>query len=419
MRIFFDINRLVWGASRASPSGIDRVVVAYGRWLDERYPDQLWPVVSFRGRLYRIRRGRFRQILQRAESIAAAPPSHDENWRLLTAALEGAKPSGAIRLTRGTQNWRDWPAVASALSLSGSGLAVRTTAQDRYINVAHTGLHDARLLGRLAQRRTASAVMIHDLIPLTHPEFCAPPARARHAARMEMVFEHASLVIANSRATADEVLSLARTQGRPTPRVVVARLGISEAFLQGAAPLRSDTPYFVCVGTIEARKNLALLMSVWRRLAEQMGPSAPHLVLVGLRGWENEAVIDHLERSDAACRLVHEVGVLSDEDLASLLLGSRALLAPSFAEGYDLPVIESLCLGVPVIASDIPAHRELASQAQLVDTLDGPGWLRAISKAVTTQPETGSFQPPLWADHFQAIETWLTTGGDEDASGRA
>src|SRR5581483_8051415 len=129
-------------------------------------------------------------------------------------------------------------------------------------------------------------------------------------------------------------------------------------------------PYFVCVGTIEPRKNHLLLLNVWRRLAERLGAAAPRLVLVGQRGWENEQVIDMIERSPAVRGLVEERNDLSDAAMAKLLAGA---LAPSFGEGYGLPLVEALALGVPALASDIPAFREVAGGvAELLDPLDGP-----------------------------------------------
>jgi glycosyltransferase involved in cell wall biosynthesis len=126
-------------------------------------------------------------------------------------------------------------------------------------------------------------------------------------------------------------------------------------------------------------------------------------VLIGRRGWENEAVVDQLERSPAIRRYVHEVTNLGDHQVARLIHGAAALLSPSFAEGFNLPVIEALSLSTPVIASDIPAHRELAAGAQLIDPLDGPAWLDAIATACATRPPSRRFEPPTWESHFDTV----------------
>jgi glycosyltransferase involved in cell wall biosynthesis len=272
-----------------------------------------------------------------------------------------------------------------------------------YLNVSHTGLDHPRVLSRAATAGARPVVMVHDLIPITHPEYCAPSAEARHVRRMDAVLGHASAVIANSRTTAEALAAYARDLGSAAPTTLIAPLGLETDFLAPPPPVAASRPYFVCLGTLEARKNLAFLLALWRTLAERLGEATPHLVLVGRRGWENEAVIDHLHRSKTAHRYVHEVSDLQDAQVASLIAGACALLGPSFAEGYDLPVVEALTVGTPVIASDIPVHRELAAGATLLDPLDGPAWLNAIEVAALNPAPRRPQPGPRWADHFAAV----------------
>src|SRR5205823_1812943 len=123
------------------------------------------------------------------------------------------------------------------------------------------------------------------------------------------------------------------------------------------APIRAAVPYFVVLSTIEPRKNHELLLRLWQRLAERHGAAAPRLVLVGHRGWENDAVFKLLDSLRGNSPHVVECPDLDDAALAAVLRGARALLSPSFAEGFGLPVVEALALGTPAIASDIAAHR--------------------------------------------------------------
>jgi len=193
-------------------------------------------------------------------------------------------------------------------------------------------------------------------------------------------------------------------------RSSVAPLGVDQWFLDPSSlePPRAPHPYAVCVGTIEPRKNLAFLLAVWRRLIERHGPKAPRLVIAGNRGWENENVIDLFERSGALAPYVVEVSDLSDSGLASTIAGAECLVAPSLVEGFSLPVVEALSLGVPALASDIAAHREVAQGfAAFLDPLDGPAWVAAIEalcdRSAPARAEAAvlarTYRPTTWPQH--------------------
>ena len=407
--ILFDATRLFIRGSRFSPTGIDRVVLAYARWLLGRDDVDLQPVITAGGSVWRFPRALLADIVEGAEifrAMARDEANVDESWAKIAAALRttpdqstapfraksiaGQLPARVLWHARvaGRSFWRLRPARVKPGTI--------------YVNVSHTGLGDPGLLPKLAANGVRSALMIHDLIPIEFPEYCAPGAYARHVRRMDGILGNTSLVISNSRTTSESLTVYAKKIEQPLPPIKVAPLGVEPDFVAPPSPLEGAWPYFVCVGTIEARKNLAFLLALWRRLYERQGTAPPRLVLVGRRGWENESVLDHLDRSRAAARLVHEVSDLQDLHLAKLVGGARALLAPSFAEGFDLPVMEALSLRTPVIASDIPVHRELAGMSKLIDPLDGPGWLEAIENA---GPTCGpAFSAPTWEDHFALLE---------------
>ncbi len=96
-------------------------------------------------------------------------------------------------------------------------------------------------------------------------------------------------------------------------------------------------------------------------------------MIVGSPGWQGKSIRDRFERSADLNRHVHVVSGLSTPALHRLLSGARGLLMPSLSEGFGLPVLEAGTLGVPVAASDIPAHREIAPPGTIfVDPIDGP-----------------------------------------------
>jgi hypothetical protein len=139
-------------------------------------------------------------------------------------------------------------------------------------------------------------------------------------------------------------------------------------------------------------------------------------VLVGQRGWETENVVDMLERCPALRGTVIEHNALPDAEMVRLLKGARALLLPSFAEGFGFPVIEGLELGVPALCSDIPALRETGgSVPEFLDPLDGPGWRAAILDYATPGSprreaqlkRLAGWEPPRWETHFASVDRFI------------
>jgi glycosyltransferase involved in cell wall biosynthesis len=169
------------------------------------------------------------------------------------------------------------------------------------------------------------------------------------------------------------------------------------------------------LGTIEPRKNHLLLLNLWTRLAAAT-PAAPRLLVIGARGWENEQVVDMLERSHRLRGLVEEHNGLSDAQVGAFLHQARALLLPSFAEGFGLPLAEALASGVPAICSDIPVFREVGRDTpDYIDPLDLHAWRDAVldychpdsPRRAAQLQRLAQWRAPRWADHFTAVEQLL------------
>jgi glycosyltransferase involved in cell wall biosynthesis len=222
-------------------------------------------------------------------------------------------------------------------------------------------------------------------------------------------------VIGNSQVTLDALSDFGRAERLPSVPSVAAWLGIDpiSSRVSARAP---DRPTFVTIGTIEGRKNHLLLLKVWSRLIDRLGSQAPQLLIIGQRGWEVEPVFKLLDNSEQLRGHVIEINRCSDDELAQHLITARALLFPSFVEGYGLPLIEAFGRGVPVIASDLPVFREIASDIpSYLSPSDEPGWEAAILDYST--PESAaraaqvdrirSFRQPEWNRHFDIVERWL------------
>jgi glycosyltransferase involved in cell wall biosynthesis len=269
-----------------------------------------------------------------------------------------------------------------------------------YVNTGHTNLTD-RVLSALHGIDARVSVFVHDTIPLDHPQYQRPGTvdAFRHflgrAAR-------ADLLICNSRQTEND---LARHLGDRRPRTISAPLGLDLTTPDKAPGGPWTSPYFVTLGTIEPRKNHALLLDLWDDI-----PDA-HLLICGSRGWENQATFARL---DAHPPRIHELPGLTDGQVAALLTGAAGLLFPSLAEGYGLPPVEAAALGVPVLLNDLPIYREVLGDIPVyADAGDRYLWHKEINRMAeqhqaddTRRAEQAPcFVPPTWEAHFKTVLT--------------
>ncbi len=376
--LLIDVSRLVGRTWRGRlPTGVDRVCLTYIGHFGPRAQAVLqW--------------GGWRRLLPYRES--------QELFRLLQAPGSSFYQDAARIIASACMP--PWPSQDGANRV--------------YFNLSHPGLGDAQVAW-LRRRRLRPVFLLHDLIPITHPEYCRPGEQAQHGQRVEAMLRSAAGLITNSRSTLHSLERFAAARQLPMPRAVAAPLAPARLGADAGSPPLPQ-PYFVVLGTIEPRKNHLLLLHLWREMAGRLGPKTPHLVVIGQRGWECENVVDMLERCDALRGLVHELPACTDSQLAHYLRHAQALLFPSFAEGYGMPLVESLMLGTPVIANHLEVFDEIAGAVpDYVNGLDGPGWIRAIEDfAAPGSPRRAAqiarmagFQVPTWQSHFAHVQSLL------------
>ena len=270
-----------------------------------------------------------------------------------------------------------------------------------YLNVGHANL-SARVLRAVQHRGLQSAVLIHDTIPLDHPDFASAGTQAPFAAKIIATARFASKVIhisAEARAKTEAHFAKA---GR-IPPAILAPLGITLA-QPALSPVVPTRPYFVALGTIEPRKNLKLLFDIWPNLPQP----APQLVVIGGRGWADAALFAQMAKLQAQGHVLHGEN-LPDGAVVSLMQGARALLFPSLAEGFGLPPLEAAGLGTAVVASDLPVLREVCRDFPVyLDPRDSYSWMETINTLAQSQPSGRKKQNlPLWADHFKVVLTQI------------
>lgn len=434
-RLFLDITRMCQRRYRSTPSGIDRVEFAYfDHAMTRLAPEDVVYVLTSSMARGVISAERARAVYDGLVSnwSAASDNPADLIEPSLLAELKGplAWDRTSVRRISAPRQGATWGTslAISARDLLRAGTRLRRQVDKAkgktnvYLHTSHSQLDRPELFDWLRTSKTPAVFFLHDIIPVDFPEFCRAGEDEKHRLRLRTMSDHAALILVNSDYTADAARHYFSRNDMRTPPMVTVPLGVEGVFRSrsGLKPVVAKHPYAVVLGTIEARKNIAFLLGVWRRLVEQRGAAAPRLVIIGRRGWENENVLDILERSTLLAPFVIEASDLTDSGVATVMAGADMLLAPSLVEGFDLPVAEALSLGVPVIASDIPGHREVGGGlASLVDPLDGPGWIAAIDRHLTGRfdrkaPRVTGYNALNWQEHvalaFKAIDQHIDLG---------
>jgi glycosyltransferase involved in cell wall biosynthesis len=242
-----------------------------------------------------------------------------------------------------------------------------------------------------------SVVTIHDLGYLAFPE--AHTARRRLELHLTTLWSvrAARCVIAISAATRDALLR--RYRADPA-RVAVVHHGVAASFrpvadpaLIAAARARHglDRPYFLYVGTVQPRKNLARLIAAFAAATAESPEPRPLLAIGGRRGWLT-AEIERRAAELGAAGQVRFLGYLPDADLPALLGGALAFVFPSLYEGFGMPVLEAMACGAPVLTSATSALPEVAGNAAL---LVDPADTGAIAAALARLADDGALRAEL------------------------
>ncbi|MFO1115655.1 MAG: glycosyltransferase family 1 protein [Beijerinckiaceae bacterium] len=228
----------------------------------------------------------------------------------------------------------------------------------------------ARFAKVFAEVRAAGGMVvscIYDLIPQLYRGASVGRVPEIHLAWLKAALLESDGMIAISRTVAEELCDYVAAQGLPTRTGLrvgwfhcgsdVPPAGAGNATERMREAFSGPAPTFVLVGTFEPRKGHAIALAAFERLWAQ-GMDA-RLVFVGRRGWHVETVMARVTRSPEYGRRLFWFENADDTDLAFAYDHCAAVLAPAYAEGFGLPLVEAARKGKPVICSDIPVFREV------------------------------------------------------------
>ncbi len=229
-----------------------------------------------------------------------------------------------------------------------------------------------------------TVVTVHDVFAFTNPRFCTKSNRSHFTRMMPKTMDRAARIVTPSHAVKRDVVDTFTSLRSDKVRVIPWGVGAEFAPVEDRArredvALRYGLPprYVLHIGRNEPKKNIAQAIKAY--FAVTLDKTLPHrLVLVGPRGWgvrRRERMVQSLGLEDK----VLCPGYVADEDLPALYAMAEALVFPSLAEGFGLPVLEAMACGTPVVASDLPALRELAGEAA---HLVPPGDLPALREGL-------------------------------------
>jgi glycosyltransferase involved in cell wall biosynthesis len=278
------------------------------------------------------------------------------------------------------------------------------------------------ILQQLKNAGTVIGVLVCDLIPITHPQHVPDATRRAVADKFVDVMQLADFALTISEFVAKEVAAVLSSELNRNIPVLAVPLShelpeIRDADTADQAFTESlPDEYVLCVCTLEGRKNHLLLLNAWRALNRKYGRLShlvpgtrgvrlPHLILVGKWGWEVEDFRSQLQALRNVNGKVVVLGSVSDGQLKYLYEHCLFTVFPSFAEGWGLPIGESLAYGKPCIASNATAMPEVGGDfCRYIDPYDPIGATAEIERGFVDRADLDAWTDRI-AREFK-VRTW-------------
>jgi glycosyltransferase involved in cell wall biosynthesis len=270
----------------------------------------------------------------------------------------------------------------------------------------------AAMLRKAKARHGVKVVLlIYDLIPIRHPEWCDRSLVQTFVRWFETCLPEGDVILAISQSTARDVERYAAGRALKLPGPVrsipigtgFGKMPVADASA-GAGNLPEPGSYVLFVSTIEARKNHRLLFRVWRGLLDELPPArVPTLVFAGRIGW---LVHDFMQQLRNAAWLDGKIVLIedpTDAELVRLYRGCLFTVFPSLYEGWGLPVTESLAFGKPCVISNATSLPEAGGAlARYFDPEDIAGATRVIRATIEDRAGLAAWEAQV-ATEFRPV----------------
>lgn len=259
------------------------------------------------------------------------------------------------------------------------------------------------------------AIFIHDILPLTHPQFFVPRHNAIFLDWIKLALPIADSLLYNSVSTqkavkqwvADSKTAHTLPGGAVIPlgNDIVSSLNSSFHHAGVRAIFSKDSPTFLCVGTLEPRKNQNRVIDAF----EQLWASGEvcNLLIIGREGWLCHEIRRRITQHPAYKKQLFWHDDVNDADLGLAYAKANGAIIASAAEGFGLPLVEALSRGLPCLASDIPVFREIASDQAIFFDAGTPSSLADGVRAILGDPERRysqtAFDWPSWSESTKQL----------------
>jgi len=256
-------------------------------------------------------------------------------------------------------------------------------------------------------------VFVHDLIQISNPEYCAPEARIEFQTQWIDILSVCDFILANSNFVAQDVRNYIENKVNfhvpvypiPLPTELKSKSGNTNAVRRHLTTIAKEN-YVLCVSTLEIRKNHIYLIKVWEKLIRELGEeNVPRLVFVGKWGWQIDELRSYLDENGYVDDWLFILNGLSDSELEFLYKNALFTAYPSFAEGFGLPIGESLVYGKPCVASNTTSMPEVGGRfVKYIDPFNVEDGYKVFREVIDNKSKL-----PQWEDDIREnfkVKTW-------------